>query len=120
VGVEPTKDRLAASPGFEVRTPHQGRFPSINRQSLRLVHRRAKKVKSMVVNTAQIATPQRHSMTIKEFKNLNGNRELDDGAKKAERLASQPPQPTNAFSRKSKTTTFCRAICDVLKFRPHP
>ena len=28
VGVEPTKDRLAALPGFEVRTPHQGRFPS--------------------------------------------------------------------------------------------
>jgi hypothetical protein len=25
-GVEPTKDRLAALPGFEVRTPHQGRF----------------------------------------------------------------------------------------------
>ena len=29
VGVEPTKDRLAALPGFEVRTPHQGRFPSM-------------------------------------------------------------------------------------------
>ena len=28
MGVEPTKDRLAALPGFEVRTPHQGRFPS--------------------------------------------------------------------------------------------
>ena len=28
VGVEPTKDRQAALPGFEVRTPHQGRFPS--------------------------------------------------------------------------------------------
>src|SRR5215471_2410049 len=28
VGVEPTKDRPAALPGFEVRTPHQGRFPS--------------------------------------------------------------------------------------------
>src|ERR1700730_11483033 len=28
VGVEPSKDRLAALPGFEVRTPHQGRFPS--------------------------------------------------------------------------------------------
>ena len=28
VGVEPTKDRLAAPPGFEVRTPHRGRFSS--------------------------------------------------------------------------------------------
>jgi hypothetical protein len=27
-GVEPTKDRLAAPPGFEVRTPHRGRFSS--------------------------------------------------------------------------------------------
>ena len=29
MGVEPTKDRLTAPPGFEVRTPHQGRFSSI-------------------------------------------------------------------------------------------
>jgi hypothetical protein len=28
VGVEPTKDRLTAPPGFEVRTPHRGRFSS--------------------------------------------------------------------------------------------
>ena len=28
MGVEPTKDRLAAPPGFEVRTPHRGRFSS--------------------------------------------------------------------------------------------
>ena len=28
VGVEPTKDRLAAPPGFEVRTPHRGQFSS--------------------------------------------------------------------------------------------
>jgi hypothetical protein len=27
-GVEPTKSRLAALPGFEVRTPHRGRFSS--------------------------------------------------------------------------------------------
>lgn len=32
VGVEPTKDRLAAPPGFEVRTPHRGRFPSTVRR----------------------------------------------------------------------------------------
>jgi hypothetical protein len=30
VGVEPTKDRLAALPGFEVRTPHRERCPSID------------------------------------------------------------------------------------------
>ena len=29
----PPKDRLAALPGFEVRTPHQGRFPSIATRS---------------------------------------------------------------------------------------
>ena len=29
VGVEPTKDRLTAPPGFEVRTPHRGRFSSM-------------------------------------------------------------------------------------------
>lgn len=28
MGVEPTQDRLAAPPGFEVRTPHRGRFSS--------------------------------------------------------------------------------------------
>ena len=28
VGVEPTRDRLTAPPGFEVRTPHRGRFSS--------------------------------------------------------------------------------------------
>ena len=27
-GVEPTKSRLATLPGFEVRTPHRGRFSS--------------------------------------------------------------------------------------------
>jgi hypothetical protein len=32
VGVEPTKDRLTAPPGFEVRTPHQGRFSSTVKQ----------------------------------------------------------------------------------------
>jgi hypothetical protein len=31
MGVEPTKDRLAAPPGFEVRTPHRGRFSSLVR-----------------------------------------------------------------------------------------
>ena len=31
VGVEPTKDRFAASPGFEVRTPHQERFSSLSK-----------------------------------------------------------------------------------------
>jgi hypothetical protein len=28
MGVEPTKDRPTAPPGFEVRTPHRGRVPS--------------------------------------------------------------------------------------------
>ena len=36
VGVEPTKDRLAAPPGFEVRTPHRGRFSSMFVLLLRL------------------------------------------------------------------------------------
>jgi hypothetical protein len=33
MGVEPTKDRLAAPPGFEVRTPHRGRLSS-NRSNI--------------------------------------------------------------------------------------
>jgi hypothetical protein len=38
VGVEPTKDRLTAPPGFEVRTPHRGRFSSNSFHIKYLVH----------------------------------------------------------------------------------
>ena len=43
MGVEPTKDRLAAPPGFEVRTPHRGRLSSsLNFQWLSLACPRTK------------------------------------------------------------------------------
>src|SRR6202034_4208236 len=71
VGVEPTKDRLAAFPGFEVRTPHQGRFPSINRRWL--VVRSAKQIAPVFVDAAKISAPQRHAMAIEEFQDLDRN-----------------------------------------------
>src|SRR3984893_12759033 len=72
MGVEPTKDRLAAPPGFEVRTPHRGRFSSLIRCRRRLyVGGGTKRVEPMLVHAAEIAATQRHAVTIEEFKNLD-------------------------------------------------
>ena len=73
VGVEPTKDRLAASPGFEVRTPHRGRFPSEIAMRWLFIRRAAEQIEPVFVHAAQIASPQRHAMAIEEFKNLDGD-----------------------------------------------
>ena len=73
MGVEPTKDRLAASAGFEVRTPHRGRFPSKIRCRPLFIRRGVEQIEPVLVHAAQIASPQRHAMAIEEFKNLDGD-----------------------------------------------
>src|SRR5579862_8246347 len=50
VGVEPTKDRLAAPPGFEVRTSHRGRFPSRLRQFGLFIRRAVEQVEPVFVD----------------------------------------------------------------------
>ena len=73
MGVEPTKDRLAAPPGFEVRTPHRGRFPSSICCWRLVTGRAAKRLEPAIVDAAQIASPQRHAMPIEKLKNLDSN-----------------------------------------------
>ena len=73
MGVEPTKDRLAAPPGFEVRTPHRGRFPSTVRLRRLLIRRAAEQVEPVFVDAAQIAAPQRDAVTVEEFEDLDGD-----------------------------------------------
>ena len=71
MGVEPTKDLLAALPGFEVRTPHRGRFSS-NRW--RLARRRTtKQIEPLRVDAAQISAACGQPVAIKEFENLDRN-----------------------------------------------
>src|SRR5262245_1397010 len=70
-GVEPTKDRLAAPPGFEVRTPHRGRFSSMTCCRSRLVGRAAVEIEAVPVQAAQVAAPQRHPVTIEELQDLD-------------------------------------------------
>lgn len=57
VGVEPTKDRLAAPPGFEVRTSHRGRFPSRLRQFGLFIWPAVEQVEPVFVDATQIAAP---------------------------------------------------------------
>src|SRR5208282_4922524 len=73
VGVEPTKDRLAAPPGFEVRTPHRGRFPSTVRRWRLSIRRAAEQVEPVLVDAAQIAAPQRDAVTVEKFEDLDGD-----------------------------------------------
>ena len=53
MGVEPTRDRLAAPPGFEVRTPHRGRFSS--RRRMVGVCGGAEKIEPMLVHAPPVA-----------------------------------------------------------------
>ena len=73
MGVEPTKDRLAAPPGFEVRTSHRGRFPSRQRQFGLFIRRAVEQIEPMFVDATQIAAPYRNAMTIEEFEYLDRN-----------------------------------------------
>src|SRR6185312_14836544 len=67
-GVEPTKDRLAVLPGFEVRTPHRGRFSSRTVCALR---RPAKQIEPMPVDAPQVAAAQRDAVPVEEFEDLD-------------------------------------------------
>ena len=55
MGVEPTRDRLTAPPGFEVRTPHRGRFSSKLRLAQSFDFNRTKKVEPVLVDPPHIA-----------------------------------------------------------------
>ena len=69
MGVEPTRDRLAAPHGFEVRTPHRGRFSSV-----RIVTgfaANAKQVQAGRVDPAPIAPAQGHAAAIEELEDLD-------------------------------------------------
>ena len=73
MGVEPTKDRLTAPPGFEVRTPHRGRFPSTVCGWRLLVRWASKCLEPTIVDAAQIAAPQCYAMPIEKFEYLDGD-----------------------------------------------
>src|SRR5215468_4740505 len=74
MGVEPTKDRLAAPPGFEVRTPHRGRFSSLIRQARPCsVRGCAEQIEPMPVHAAQIAAAQRDAVPVEEFEDLDSD-----------------------------------------------
>src|SRR4051794_21285012 len=68
VGVEPTKDRLAALSGFEVRPPHRGRFSSTRLSGGR---RRAEQVETVDVDAPKVAATRRHAVAIEEVEDLD-------------------------------------------------
>ena len=68
MGVEPTRDRLTAPPGFEVRTPHRGRFSSIAQAG-----RRAEQVEPPPVDASQVAAADRDAVAIEELENLDSD-----------------------------------------------
>jgi hypothetical protein len=75
-GVEPTKDRLTALPGFEVRTSHQRRFSSklaSSRLSSTGTRRNVdpKMIEPLPVQDTKISTTNCHAMTIEEFQKLD-------------------------------------------------
>src|SRR5499427_7956339 len=71
MGVESTKDRLAAPPGFEVRTPHRGRFSSLIRIARPCaIRRHAEQIEPVLVHAAQIAAAQRDAVAVEEFQDL--------------------------------------------------
>ena len=77
MGVEPTRDRLAAPTGFEVRPPHRGRFSSS-----------AEKIGAMGIDAPQIAPAQGDSLPIIEVEDLDGHLwevvHMDEGAMPAD------------------------------------
>ena len=71
MGVEPTKNRLAALPGFEVRTPHRGRFSSRIRCCGSRCGHGAKQIQPMLVQAPKVAAAKRDAVAIEEFENLD-------------------------------------------------
>src|SRR5271170_2724324 len=70
-GVEPTKDRLAASLGFEVRTPHRGRFSSLYR--IGRMDQGSEQVQILRVGSAHVAFVDGDAMPIQEIEDLDGD-----------------------------------------------
>lgn len=72
MGVEPTKDRLAAPPGFEVRTPHRGRFSSWNGIfDIRRIARVPEQVEAMLVDASYVTATQSDAMPVEKFQDLD-------------------------------------------------
>ena len=68
VGVEPTRDRLTAPPGFEVRTPHRGRFSSRWRAAVGVAR---EEVEPPRVDAAQVAAAQGDAVAVEELEDLD-------------------------------------------------
>src|SRR5690606_3517468 len=72
MGVEPTKDRLSAPPGFEVRTPHQERVSSLyhcfSGCSLSEI---AEQVQLAAVKAAHVSPPYRDAVAVKKLQYLD-------------------------------------------------
>ena len=80
MGVEPTRDRLTAPTGFEVRPPHQGRFSSklgygngFGRFRQVCFDHMVEKVAAMRIDTTQVTPPNCHAMAIEKLKDLDRN-----------------------------------------------
>ena len=77
MGVEPTRDRLAAPPGFEVRTPHQERLPSPRRRFVRplvcgnIFAGIAKEIQTVFVDPPQIAPAQGNAVPVEKLQDLD-------------------------------------------------
>ena len=68
MGVEPTRDRLTAPTGFEVRPPHRGRFSSLLTAPGAL---RLEQVETARIEAARVATPDRDAVAIEKLKYLD-------------------------------------------------
>src|SRR5262245_20027395 len=67
MGVEPTRDRLTAPPGFEVWSPHRERDSSVD-----LLRRlRRKELDTRGINSSQVLTADGEPVPIEKFQNLN-------------------------------------------------
>ena len=72
MGVEPTKDRLAALPGFEVRTPHRGRCSSRRYHcDVCFIRAAAEQIEAVFIDTTQIAAAKCDTVAIEELENLD-------------------------------------------------
>src|SRR5262245_9897959 len=67
MGVEPTRDRLTAPPGFEVRSPHRERDSSVD-----LLRRlRRKELDARRIYASQVLAADGEAVPIKEFQDLD-------------------------------------------------
>src|SRR5215470_9471122 len=66
MGVEPTRDRLTAPPGFEVRSPHRERDSSMG-----LRHFGRKELDTRRIDASQVLPADGETVPIKEFQDLD-------------------------------------------------